>query len=151
MPHMLVVQICNNFKILSASSKTCTLTHELHLCRQCFPQIVATTHRLIEAMKQQGPNTEFDMDKMAQRLTVDVIGRFGFDRDFGATNITQPCEAVEVIRQLTGAMQSRNNPLNRWFPWRKVSSGQGEARPRWPHVAQFGIQPLLFHIWSLPC
>eukprot|EP00877_Chromochloris_zofingiensis_P015021 jgi/Chrzof1/9773/Cz04g15080.t1 len=64
-------------------------------------------------MKQQGPNTEFDMDKMAQRLTVDVIGRFGFDRDFGATNITQPCEAVEVIRQLTGAMQSRNNPLNR--------------------------------------
>jgi hypothetical protein len=31
-------------------------------------------------------------------------------------------EVVTVMRHLVVAMQSRNNPLNRWFPWRKVRS-----------------------------
>lgn len=29
-------------------------------------------------------------------------------------------ELIRVIRRLTVAMQQRNNPLNRWFPWRQV-------------------------------
>jgi hypothetical protein len=29
-------------------------------------------------------------------------------------------EVLEVMRHLVVAMQSRNNPLNRWFRWRKV-------------------------------
>jgi hypothetical protein len=31
-------------------------------------------------------------------------------------------EVLEVMRHLVVAMQSRNNPLNRWFPWRKVGT-----------------------------
>jgi hypothetical protein len=33
-------------------------------------------------------------------------------------------EVLEVMRHLVVAMQSRNNPLNRWFPWRKVGWGR---------------------------
>ncbi|WIA28825.1 hypothetical protein OEZ86_011354 [Tetradesmus obliquus] len=29
-------------------------------------------------------------------------------------------EVLEVMRHLVVAMQARNNPLNRWFPWRKA-------------------------------
>jgi hypothetical protein len=29
-------------------------------------------------------------------------------------------EVLEVIGHLVEAMQGRNNPLNRWFPWRQV-------------------------------
>jgi hypothetical protein len=29
-------------------------------------------------------------------------------------------EVLEVISHLVVAMQARNNPLNRWFPWRQV-------------------------------
>jgi hypothetical protein len=32
-------------------------------------------------------------------------------------------EVLEVMRHLVVAMQARNNPLNRWFPWRKVCTG----------------------------
>jgi hypothetical protein len=34
-------------------------------------------------------------------------------------------EVLEVMRHLVVAMQARNNPLNRWFPWRKVCAQAG--------------------------
>ena len=50
--------------------------------RNSFPAIVAVTQRLLDAMAALGPSSPHDMDLVAGRLTVDVIGSFGFGRDF---------------------------------------------------------------------
>jgi hypothetical protein len=39
-----------------------------------FPQIVRVTQRLVEGLVEAGPTTPQDMDLVAGRLTVDVIG-----------------------------------------------------------------------------
>ena len=39
-----------------------------------------------------------------------------------------PREVLEVISHLVVAMQARNNPLNRYFPWRQVRLGPGCGR-----------------------
>jgi hypothetical protein len=31
-----------------------------------------------------------------------------------------PSDTLLVMQHLLKAMQARNNPLNRWFPWRQV-------------------------------
>lgn len=46
-------------------------------------------------------------------------------------------EVVDVIRHLVVAMQQRNNPLNRWFPWRKVST------PTWHRTREDLLQLML--------
>lgn len=48
------------------------------------------------ALVQHGCDKPIDMDKAAQRLTVDVIGMFAFDRDFGATDLSKPNDMLEV-------------------------------------------------------
>lgn len=43
------------------------------------------------------------------------------DRGSGASIVGRGGEVLAVMRHLVVAMQQRNNPLNRWFPWRKVN------------------------------
>jgi hypothetical protein len=40
----------------------------------------------------------------------------------GSVVFGRGAEVLSVISHLVVAMQARNNPLNRWFPWRKVRS-----------------------------
>ena len=121
------------YKFKGNTYTKCTHVFDLLYCRSSFPSIVNTTERLLTAMAAVGPTTPHDMDMVSGRLTVDVIGSFGFGRDFGATDLCKPSEVLTVIRHLTQAMQARNNPLNRWFPWRKVrrrwggEGGEGEG------------------------
>jgi hypothetical protein len=38
----------------------------------------------------------------------------------GSVLFPRGCEVLDVISHLTVAMQGRNHPFNRWFPWRQV-------------------------------
>lgn len=58
---------------------------ETYACRNGFHHIVNINMRLIEALHAATPERAVDMDNAAQRVTLDVIGRVGFDKDFGAT------------------------------------------------------------------
>lgn len=41
--------------------------------------------QLINILKAWGPDKEVDIDNAASRIALDVIGRVGFNKDFGAT------------------------------------------------------------------
>ncbi|KAI8477169.1 MAG: cytochrome P450 [Monoraphidium minutum] len=87
--------------------------------RSAFPAIAAAIGRSVDALEGcAGRALEFD--DLAQRTTIDVIGAFGFGRDFGAAQAGSKVEALEAVRRLTEAMQEMNNPLNRWLPWRQA-------------------------------
>eukprot|EP00775_Hariotina_reticulata_P003654 gene3654-3915_t len=116
--------------------------------RLCFPHITRVTLRLIAALEAAGPDVAQDMDLAAGKVTVDVIGLAAFACDLGATCsggsrtsggadgeadegqqyqqqqqqslFGRGAEVQEVVHHLTEAMQRRNNPLNRWFPWRQA-------------------------------
>ena len=53
--------------------------------RKGFHHVVNINKRLIAALKAATPAKAVDMDNAAQRITLDVIGRVGFEKDFGAT------------------------------------------------------------------
>lgn len=46
----------------------------------------------------------------------------------GAGIVGRGGEVLSVMRRLVVAMQQRNNPLNRWFPWRKVRAASSRHR-----------------------
>ena len=54
-------------------------------CRKGFHHVVHANNQLIEILKTRGPGTAVDIDNAASRITLDVIGRVGFDKDFHAT------------------------------------------------------------------
>ncbi|EFJ41922.1 hypothetical protein VOLCADRAFT_107481, partial [Volvox carteri f. nagariensis] len=87
--------------------------------RQFFPELVSLTERLAAQLMTHGSVVPVDVDRAAQRLTIDVIGRFAFDRDFGALGFSRS-EELEAICALMLALETSQNPLNRWFWWRKV-------------------------------
>lgn len=41
-------------------------------------------------------------------------------RDCGASRLDTPCELLELSRGQLAGVQTMNNPLNRWIPWREV-------------------------------
>lgn len=47
--------------------------------------MVHANNQLIKILKARGPEAAIDMDNAASRVTLDVIGRVGFDKDFHAT------------------------------------------------------------------
>ncbi len=84
---------------------------------------MAITKQLVSGLIARGPDAPIDMDEAAQRLTADVIMRFGFDSDYGATDLTKRCAPLEVLQRFLTCMQMRTNPMNSWCPWRKVGWG----------------------------
>jgi hypothetical protein len=50
----------------------------------------------------------------------DGVGGSGAGGICGSVSFPRGREVLEVISHLVVAMQARNNPLNRWFPWRQV-------------------------------
>lgn len=66
-------------------------------CRRFFPLLLDITQQVMTGLAAAGPSAALDLDRVAQRLTIDVIGRFAFDRDFGATaDIAKTNEALQV-------------------------------------------------------
>ena len=53
--------------------------------RRGFHHVVHANNQLIDILKARGPSAVVDMDNAASRITLDVIGRVGFDKDFHAT------------------------------------------------------------------
>lgn len=47
--------------------------------------MVHANNQLIAILRAKGARRAVDMDNAAQRITLDVIGRVGFDKDFHAT------------------------------------------------------------------
>lgn len=54
-------------------------------CRKGFPEVQQVTQRLINAMKK-AKGHPLALDKATLCVTLDVIGRVGFQKDFGATS-----------------------------------------------------------------
>ena len=52
--------------------------------RKGFPEVQQVTHRLMAALRKAG-NAPVLLDKALLAITLDVIGRIGFAKDFGAT------------------------------------------------------------------
>lgn len=55
------------------------------MCRRGFHYVVHANEQLISILRARGPQKPVDIDNAASRITLDVIGRVGFDKDFGAT------------------------------------------------------------------
>lgn len=47
--------------------------------------MVHANNQLIDILKARGPDAVVDMDNAASRITLDVIGMVGFQKDFHAT------------------------------------------------------------------
>ncbi|KAK9811231.1 hypothetical protein WJX72_000390 [[Myrmecia] bisecta] len=54
--------------------------------RKGFHQVVKTNMEMAQILLQRGPNAVVDMDNLAQRASLDIIGGVGFDQTFNAVN-----------------------------------------------------------------
>lgn len=60
-------------------------------------------HELLTVLAAKGPEAVFDMSEAAQRQSLDVIGRVGFAKNFGATAaLGQPDSSHRMMDSLTG-------------------------------------------------
>lgn len=57
---------------------------EAPACRKCFPEVQAVTNNVMRAMRK-ARGSPIPLEKAALCVTLDVIGRVGFQKDFGAT------------------------------------------------------------------
>ncbi|PNW81441.1 hypothetical protein CHLRE_07g356250v5 [Chlamydomonas reinhardtii] len=111
--------------------------------RRFFPLLLDITQQVMTGLAAAGPSAALDLDRVAQRLTIDVIGRFAFDRDFGATaDIAKTNEALQVVGELMTALQRMLNPLNRWFWWRKEARGLWASRRRYDALVRRALEDL---------
>ena len=53
-------------------------------CRKGFGHVVQVNHQLISILEDSN-TAEINLDNATLRVTLDVIGRVGFGKDFGAT------------------------------------------------------------------
>ncbi|GLC34196.1 hypothetical protein PLESTM_000168400 [Pleodorina starrii] len=109
--------------------------------RRFFPELVVLTERLVQQLLTHGSFASLDMDLAAQRLTVDVIGRFAFDRNFNALSSGRS-EALEAVGKLMVSLQRDHNPLNRWFWWRKETREFWADRVRFDAIVRRALEDL---------
>ena len=57
--------------------------------------MVHANNQLIKKLEARGPEVVVDIDNAASRITLDVIGRVGFDKDFRAT---ETLDNIEINR-----------------------------------------------------
>ena len=67
--------------------------------------------QLIRILEAKGAQAVVDLDNATQRVTLDVIGRVGFDKDFGATESLDGGSA-NVAFDLMGT--GRDEGIKRW-------------------------------------
>ncbi|KAK9819257.1 hypothetical protein WJX81_005098 [Elliptochloris bilobata] len=69
-----------------------------------LPHVVSVAGQLVSALKALGPEAVVDMDRAAQRESLDVIGRVGFGKDYGATRCLGGDEAESALSTLQKGM-----------------------------------------------
>lgn len=62
-------------------------------------------NQLIEILRARGPGAIVDMDNAASRITLDVIGRVGFDKDFHATESLDDDKTNRAFDLMTAGKQ----------------------------------------------
>lgn len=80
------------------------LSHDtkLALCifREGFKHVLALQQQLVDVLKANGSEKAVDMDDAALRESLDLIGRFGFGKDFGATKSLEGGHASTALHIL---------------------------------------------------
>ncbi|KAG2423034.1 hypothetical protein HXX76_015550 [Chlamydomonas incerta] len=139
-PNILTEPLSPYYKVVRRAVTPAFSTANL---KRFFPMLQDITQQVMAGLEAAGPSAALDLDRVAQRLTIDVIGRFAFDRDFGATaDITKPNEALQVVGELMTALQLMLNPLNRWFWWRKEARGLWHSRRRYDALVRRALDDL---------
>lgn len=62
----------------------CSCISVMLLCRKGFGHVLQVNQQLISILEAKA-GAEVDLDNATLRVTLDVIGRVGFGKDFGAT------------------------------------------------------------------
>lgn len=69
--------------------------------------MVHANQQLIAILKARGPAAAVDIDNAASRITLDVIGRVGFDKDFGATQSLDDSSTNRAFDLMTAGEKTR--------------------------------------------
>ncbi|KAG2494403.1 hypothetical protein HYH03_007455 [Edaphochlamys debaryana] len=138
MPNILTVPMGPYYKALRKAVTPAFSTANLKLF---YPTVLKLTHNVMDHIRGLGEGAAIDMDAAAQRLTIDVIGRFAFDRDFAATEFGRN-EALETVADLMLGLQRMMNPINRWFWWTKESRALVATRRRFDSVVSRALADL---------
>jgi hypothetical protein len=56
-------------------------------CRDAFHHIVGTSSEVCDVIRRLGAQAAVDVDNLLQRESLDVIGRVGFGKEFGAVQV----------------------------------------------------------------
>uniref|UniRef100_A0A6S8H150 Cytochrome P450 n=1 Tax=Dunaliella tertiolecta TaxID=3047 RepID=A0A6S8H150_DUNTE len=85
--------------------------------KQVFPEAVALSRSAADYLERTGGQA-VDIDNIAQRITVDVIGKMVFGMAFNACKFEAYNEPLDIVSNLLTSMQGLGlNPLNRYFPF----------------------------------
>ncbi|KAF5827172.1 cytochrome P450 [Dunaliella salina] len=85
--------------------------------KRTFPDAIALSLRTAAYLKHHGDGA-IDMDNIAQRITVDIIGQMVFGIALGACNYEAHNEPLEIVKNVLEAMQEKGmNPLADYLPF----------------------------------
>lgn len=73
--------------------------------RNGFHYVVHANQQLINILRAKGQDAVVDLDNAASRITLDVIGRVGFDKDFGATQSLDDSSINRAFDLMTAGTQ----------------------------------------------
>ena len=88
-----------------------TLQHHVHgvICRKGFGHVVQVNHQLISILDGSS-SVEINLDNATLRVTLDVIGRVGFGKDFGATRDLSSGKANLAFDMMEAGIQVHHSP-----------------------------------------
>ena len=85
-------------------------------CRKGIHYVIHANQQLIRILRARGPTAVVDLDNVAQRVTLDVIGRVGFDKDFGATQSLDDDSTNRAFELMNAGL-----PLAHWQSCRSLA------------------------------
>ncbi|KAK9846641.1 hypothetical protein WJX81_008242 [Elliptochloris bilobata] len=101
--------------------------------RQGFAHVLAVNQQLVSILAARA-GAAVDMDNAALRVTLDVIGRVGFGKDFGATADLDDCRANAAFDLMSAGrdegIKRWNNPFRKYlvFIWPSQSVRKGRRK-----------------------
>ena len=87
------------------------MQHYVHdvTCRKGFGHVVQVNHQLISILEDSS-SAEINLDNATLRVTLDVIGRVGFGKDFGATRDLSSGKANLAFTMMEAGTQHLHSP-----------------------------------------
>lgn len=105
------------------------------MCRKGFPEVQAVTYHVMRAMRK-AKGAPIPLEKAALCVTLDVIGRVGFQKDFGATSSFEAAIEGKALPP-TGEDSEGSHTAHGHRCWEK---GRRCGMPRALPVVQTGMQ-----------